>query len=218
MKTHLIYLNILLVLFSACKANLSTGKEQNPEPAQAYTATAIDEPFANVFKPLDGRWKGTFIVYEDTLGQRPENVQVRDVSWEMMKKLPLKISLKISVEQIYTSTSPYYQTVRIADTYTEADGSLKVVQSEGVNKVENGKLLCIVNKPDEQVIHKGSIPTDSTIVWERSEKNPLKIEYFYEEVTPRTYSIIGWGYYGDVDPNLSPPMWFSAVYERQEEK
>lgn len=173
-----------------------------------------DPNLARVFSPLDGTWKGTFIVFEDSTGQQKGESQPRITDPESLKNLPLKESVKIDVQQIYTSKSPYYQSVNIKDTYTDSNGNKQVVESEGYNKVEGSELICVVNKPDEQVIHQGSIPEDSVIVWERSLNNPTKIEYFYETVSENTYSILGWGYYGDDDPKLRPKTWFYAEYFR----
>ena len=124
------------------------------------------------------------------------------------------MSTQLEVEQIYKSTSPYLQEVSITDTYTDENGETKVVKSSGVNKVENGRLWCIVNKPDETIKHVGRTEGTNTIIWQRDIRSPLKIEYFKETVEPNTYSIIGWGYYGDDDPTKSPRTWFKSVYKR----
>ncbi|MEL6254923.1 MAG: hypothetical protein AAFR87_23150, partial [Bacteroidota bacterium] len=86
----------------------------------------------------------------------------------------------------------------------------------GYNKVEDTQILCVVNKPDEQVIHQGMVPADSTIIWGRDLRDPTKVEYFYEEIKANTYFIVGWGYYGEDDPELTPKTWFYAAYERVE--
>lgn len=193
------FLFLLLLCLIACEA-------QN----------AANKAFADVFKPLDGKWKGQFIVYRDSLGQREANSQPRDIDKAYLDKLPLIEELRIDVEQIYTSESPYYQRVQIKDTYKEANGTTQTVESTGFNEVKKGKLRCVVNKPDEKVVHKGSTKPENVIIWERSLKNPTKIEYFYETVDEQFYSIIGWGYYGNDDPKLSPKTWFYAKYKRVE--
>lgn len=170
---------------------------------------AQGQPYKNVFKGLDGKWEGTFYVYSDTRGQQKGNVQPKKISYELLQELPLKTDLTIAVTQIYKSENPFFQRVEITDRY---DG--KVVKSSGVNKVVDGKLLCIVDKPDEQVVHNGSTDGNQTIIWERDIREPLKIEYFRETVTPESYTIIGWGYYGEDDPELSPKTWFFGDYKR----
>ncbi|MBX2842242.1 MAG: hypothetical protein KTR26_10745 [Flammeovirgaceae bacterium] len=80
--------------------------------------------------------------------------------------------------------------------------------------MENGKLICVVNKLNEQVIHQGSLDGKHTIIWSRNLTNPLKIEYFRETVYADSYSIIGWGYYGNDNPKLSPKTWFRGQYKR----
>ena len=175
-----------------------------------------NEPFANAFKVLDGKWQGIFHIYEDSRGQQANETQPKEISLEHLKSLPLTETMTLEVEQHYQSTSPYYQTVKIIDTYTKEDGTKEVVKSSGVNKVEKGKLWCIVDKPDEQIVHSGEWDGKNTIIWQRNIKKPLKIEYFKETVEADTYSIIGWGYYGDDDPKKSPKMWFYAAYKRVE--
>jgi hypothetical protein len=100
----------------------------------------------------------------------------------------------------------------IIDTYTTKDGTIKKVKSTAINKVENGKLKCIVTKPKETVIHQGEYLGNNTIIWHRNIKDPLRIEYFKETVDSLYYKIIGWGYYGKDDPKLTPHTWFYGDY------
>ena len=118
----------------------------------------------------------------------------------------------VEVEQTYRSETPYFQRVLITDTYRDGSGQTQRVESRGVNKVQNGKLWCVVRKPDETVIHNGSLVNKNTIIWQRDLRNPLKIEYFRETVKQDEYSIIGWGYYGDDNPEKSPKYWFRASF------
>lgn len=177
------------------------------------TQCKSQEHYKDVFKPLDGTWKGTFEVLEDINGQKEGKAQPKNISEEFMNGLDLEKTFELDVKQIYVSTSPYYQTVVIEDTYLE-NGKEKTVISKGYNEVKNGELICVVNKPDEQVIHQGYTEGDKTIIWHRSIKEPLKVEFFRETVKANTYSIIGWGYYGNDDADLTPKTWFRAVYER----
>lgn len=62
------------------------------------------------------------------------------------------------------------------------------------------------------MIHDGEYLGNNTIVWQRSITNPLKIEYFKETVNDGHYKIIGWGYYGNDNPELTPRIWFYADY------
>ncbi|RMG24796.1 MAG: hypothetical protein D6730_12005 [Bacteroidetes bacterium] len=181
----------------------------------ACQAQQKQQALAHVFQPLDGRWKGVFTVYTDTLGQREAPVQPRELSLELLQSLPLKVSQRIEVEQVYTSETPFFQRVHITDTYLLPDGSRQVVESSGYNEVKRGKLICVVNKPDEKVVHQGSSLPGNVIVWERNLRSPTKIEYFYEQVDQQHYTIIGWGYYGQDNPNLSPRTWFYGQYTRQ---
>ncbi|NIR52390.1 hypothetical protein GWO43_04440 [candidate division KSB1 bacterium] len=202
----------LLVLLSTltCQeqveiGNISKAPEIGPE----------EKHFANVFKPLDGVWRGEFYIYRDQRGQTQERSQPTDLDSTLFQKLPLKLENKIRVEQTYVSKSPYFQEVRIKDMYVDESGQKQTVESYGVNKVQNGQLWCVVKKPNEKVIHRGRLEGEHTIVWQRNVCNPLRIEYFKETVKSEEYTIIGWGYYGKDDPELSPGFWFRGRYERE---
>lgn len=177
---------------------------------RAPKASPEDKKHADVFKPLDGTWKGRFKIYVDSRGQtsegRPETLDPK-----VWQAAPYKLDQAIDVKQVYVSESPYFQRVTITDTYKDG----KVATSKGINKVQGGKLYCIVKKPDDLVIHDGSTEGKDTIIWQRDRKEPLAIEYFKETVEKDEYSILGWGYYGDADPSLSPSYYFEAVYKRQ---
>ena len=181
------------------------------------TDTAINEQYRDVFKTLDGRWEGIFYVYEDERGQldNPDLVQPKNISKEQMDQLPLRVINEIQVVHIYESESPFYQKGKIIDTYANENGELITLESDAVNKVENGEMFCIVEKPDDHVVHTGSLDDDNFIIWQRDIRDPLKIEYFKEKAEGNIYSIIGWGYYGEDDPNKSPKIWFYGAYEKQ---
>ena len=206
MYLKLLLVNILILVLSACQSD----KQEQDE-------AALNAPFANVFQSLDGRWEGVFYVYEDTLGQRaePALVQTTELNKSLLESLPLKVNHSIEVVHIYESDSPYYQRGKIIDTYTEESGNIVTIESEAVNKVENGRLYCIVEKPDDYVVHHGSLDSENFIIWQRNIESPLKVEYFKEKAEGDTYSIIGWGYYGEDDPSLSPKTWFYGEYQRE---
>lgn len=67
------------------------------------------QEYKNVFKPLDGNWKGRFYVYADKRGQTKGAAQPNQIDDKYFKKLPLKEELAIEVEQTYISVSPYLQ-------------------------------------------------------------------------------------------------------------
>jgi len=198
---NLIPIVVILSWLLSCSSGQKTTIDDKPVNGQ---------DLVNVFKPLDGTWEGVFYVYSDENGQKNGKAQPKDIQLEALSDLSLKTELEINVTQVYVSDNPYFQTVQITDRY--ADG--RVVKSAGYNKVEDGKMLCVVNKPDEQVIHDGSTDGDDTIIWQRSELNPLKIEFFRETVTTDSYTIVGWGYYGNDDPKLTPRTWFLGDYKR----
>ena len=206
------YISVGLLLLVAGKSCKQAVQESQLSLEQA-AVQVVDEPFANVFKALDGDWEGEFIIYT-WQGELPDRLPDPGLlSSTYLKSLPIKEVNRIHVQQSYHSLSPYYQKVEIIDTYDEG-GVPRKVTSYGVNKIEDGKMWCIVQKPDELIIHSGSLQGEHTIVWERALDNPLKIEHFCETVFAQSYEIVGYGYYGDDDPKLGPRTWFHGNYQR----
>ena len=175
--------------------------------------TEADKQFENAYKLLDGKWKGQFKIYTDSKRKKKAAIDLKNISLKNLDKKGLTLNSTIEVEQIYTSETPYFQRVVITDFYPES--GQKVV-AKGVNKVQNGQLLCVVIKPDDTVIHDGYLENENTIIWQREETSPQKVEYFRETVDAQFYEIIGWGYYSNDDRSLSPPFWFYGKYERVE--
>ncbi|NJK83820.1 MAG: hypothetical protein HC912_08415 [Saprospiraceae bacterium] len=58
-----------------------------------------------------------------------------------------------------------------------------------------------MRKPEETIIHEGSLENEHTIIWQRDNKNPQKIEYFRETILEDVYEIIGYGYYEMITQN-----------------
>lgn len=197
---------LLFLFFVACNSQIAQQNNRLP-PVPVFD----NETYAGVFRPLDGNWEGKFMVYTDPRGQQIGVALPQAISYEQLQGLPLEVTTIIEVKQFYQSQTPYYQTVEIEDTYQDG----KTVRSTGYNKVEAGKLLCVVNKPDEQIIHEGLTDGEHTIIWQRDLRNPTKIEYFQETVKQDSYTIVGWGYYGNDDPSKSPRTWFYGEYKRQ---
>ncbi|MEM8908639.1 MAG: hypothetical protein AAGD05_12385 [Bacteroidota bacterium] len=135
-----------------------------------------------------------------------------DLSLGQLESYRLKTINSIQVRQEYSSESPYFQRVVISDYYPDTQ---KRVESKGVNKVQNGEMWCVVQKPDELIVHKGSLKDAQTIIWQSQQEAPQKIEYFQERVSEKYYEIIGYGYYDGDDTDLSPRLWFYGKYERQ---
>ncbi len=168
-----------------------------------------DSAYANVYQKLDGTWRGTFYIYRDTAPADRRESLLQNLDPDLLDRLPFFLSDSLIVTQEYDSKTPFFQTVRISDYYPDRD---ETVVSRGVNKIQNGKMWCVVRKPDETVIHQGELDGTNTIIWSRSEEDPLKVEYFREKVAEDTYEIIGYGYYGDADESKMPPFWFYAKY------
>ncbi|MDH7446188.1 hypothetical protein [Aquimarina sp. 2201CG14-23] len=173
--------------------------------------TENDQKYTDVFKILDGVWKGEFLIFEDEKQLSINKIDLKNISLSSLQKDGIKQVNSIQVQQTYTSKSPYFQTVSIIDYYP--DTGQKII-SNGVNKIQNGILWCVVKKPNETVIHEGSA-SGNTIIWQRKEQTPQKIEYFKETVSENFYEILGWGYYEGDNPELSPRLWFYAKYEKQ---
>ena len=171
-----------------------------------------DTQFADVYKVLDGTWKGKFLIYQDKALKAKENVELEDISLNSIQKAGYSLINSIDVTQVYKSESPYFQTVAITDFYPDSG---KTEVSKGVNKIQDGKMWCIVRKPNETVIHDGKTEGRNTIIWSRNESTPQRIEYFKETVSATSYEIVGWGYYEGDDPAKSPKLWFYAKYEKQ---
>lgn len=218
-------LGLLLSAFTACekvkgseKAPSKTEQVQDKKKAGDVAITDMktipkvspkDKKFANVFKLLDGTWKGEFKIYVHESGQTDAG-RPKKLTPEAWTKPPYKLQSKLNVMQVYKSESPYFQRVKVTDIY--ADG--RKVVAHGVNKVQDGKLYCVVKKPDDMVVHDGITEGKDTIIWSRNRAKPQSIEYFREKVTKSEYTIHGWGYYGGADPKKSPTHYFSAVYKR----
>lgn len=207
--THLLFVVSLVLIVGfviSCKSTTST---QELLPAPEFREA--DKPFANVYKLLDGEWNGDFIIYEDPTPQPLGKVDLKNLTLANVQAPHLKEVNRIKVNQVYTSESPYFQRVVITDYYPDSD---KTEVATGVNKVEKGKMWCIVNKPSETIIHEGSTEGPSTIIWQSNQQSPQKIEYFKETVGETEYEIIGYGYYTGDDATLTPRLWFYGKYER----
>ncbi len=210
-KTLLLILSTIL-FWMGCTPKVEINNITTPPPLQPE-----DEKYANVYQELDGRWRGQFKVFEDK-AIAPKNPNAyQPLTIDHIQKPSLRLSSTIQVEQLYVSETPYFQKVTIRDTYTDGQGEQRVVESNGVNKVQNGQLWCVVRKPDETVIHEGSTDGEHVLIWQRNEQNPQKIERFRETVQGDTYEIIGYGYYEGDDTTKTPKYWFYGRYERQEE-
>ena len=185
---------------------------QAPQSNESYTQQ--DSLLMNVFKPWDGRWKGKFYVYSDSFGQTNLNNKPAHLNIQTLDSMSLSQDLVIEVEQYYQSQNPFFQSVTIKDTYPGTGGEQRVEESKGYNQVKDGKISCMVNKPNEEVIHIGEKINSATLIWQRSLNDPLKKEYFREYIENDKYIIIGWGYYGADDTTRNPRTWFYGEYLR----
>ena len=150
-----------------------------------------------------------FLVKQDNNPvEKPSNLKNKAIKLKFIGAA--KTVNTINVTQIYTCENPYFQRVSITDFYPDTG---KTEQSKSVNKIQDGKMWCVVHKPTDTVIHEVSTPNKETIIWQ---SNTTKlIEYFHETITKDYYEIIGYGNYINDDTSLSPKLWFYGKYERQ---
>ncbi len=207
-KMKLFFLSsLLLFLASTC------GQKNTIDDLDFIPETSLlDKPYENVFKMLDGEWKGVFKIYEDKTLSDTARTDLESLNLDIILYSGLVLIDSISVHQKYSSESPYFQRVEITDYYPKTN--IKEV-SKGVNKIQDGKMYCIVKKPTETIIHQGKMRGKETIIWSSYKKIPLKREYFQETVTADSYEIIGYGYYDDDDEGQTPRLWFYGNYARQ---
>ncbi|PHN03092.1 hypothetical protein [Flavilitoribacter nigricans] len=169
-----------------------------------------DSVYKNVYQSLHGLWVGDFEIYLDESGAPRDEALLYQLTPSVLNRPELRSVDVIRVHQRYESLTPFFQRVDIEDTYRDG----RVVVSSGVNKVQDGKMWCVVHKPDETVIHEGSTKGPETIIWQRHETSPQKIEYFQETVSDNRYTIIGWGYYEGDDTSRMPRYWYHGLYRR----
>lgn len=179
----------VVIVLNACRSSVPVADiEQIPE------VTEVDRQYKGIYAKLDGTWQGTFTIYRASQEADPDDYRSAEKIKQYISDRQPAQTESISVTQQYESLTPYFQKVVITDRYRE-NGIKKTVVSEGVNKVQNGQLYCVVKKPSETVVHRGSIPEKNAIVWQRDLKNPVKKEFFYETVSGEVYEIYGWGIY-----------------------
>lgn len=203
---------VLGLTIAGCK---SDGTQAVPTVAiedidRAPVVTSADTVHKNVFAPLDGTWRGKFDIYTREGGQAEGPVRPTEFDPAAWKQPPYRLEQTIRVRQTYVSESPYFQRVTITDTLPDGN----VIESRGVNKVQNGRLYCVVKKPDDLVLHDGKTDGPGVLIWSRARTSPPAVEYFRETVHDDTYTIVGWGYYPGDDLSKAPHFFFDATYNR----
>lgn len=212
MKPH--YISFLIYtacfVFFACSSQVPVQSiEEIPKLSEA------DKKYADVYKALDGVWQGKFYIFESKNGQDTGIAKPMHFPGPKIEDKGLSLKTIIEVKQEYVSETPYFQRVTIRDTYADNNGKKSVIKSLGVNKIQDGKMYCVVIKPNETIIHTGDTEGKDTIIWQRNISSPLKVEYFVETVKGNTYTIKGWGYYGKDNLKLTPRIWFYGKYVKK---
>jgi hypothetical protein len=176
---------LAISFFAATPFDSKADTQTDTRACQVATQDKAGKPKrpVDVFAKFDGKWRGTFVVYDST-GEEQHRIQV---------------------EQEYATIDAHTQTVTIRDRM--ADG--KIITGRGANTARVGKdgalvLKCSVKKSNgERSVHDGRIVTGPTgrsqLVWYSRSKG--KTETFREWVEARekrtTYHIHGLGKYGD---------------------
>ena len=207
MKQYFPIFFLLFFIMWSCSSSKQTTADLSPPIFKTG-----DEIHKDVFKKLDGIWKGAFIIYEDDNPVDAAEVDLSRITLKDIEALDLKEINRIEVRQKYTSVNPYFQKVEIEDKDLNSGA---MIVSKGINKVENGKLVCVVQKPDEVIVHEGMVPEEGTIIWFSEQKKPLKKEYFVEKVDDEYYEIVGYGYYEGHDLDKTPQLYFYALYKKE---
>lgn len=200
------FLAIILLSCIACQQQVPVN-----DIVQIPVSSIADSVFVNVYNSLHGKWVGDLEVFrDDDRGPRNEEI-LYDLSPAFFNQPNLNSIQLVKVYQRFESQTPYFQKIDTQDHYLEND---KSVIGQGANKVQDGKMWRVIQKPDETIIFQGSLVEPGTIIWQRNEQNPQKIEYFRETVSGDRYTIMGWGYYEGDDISLMPHYWYYGLYYR----
>lgn len=174
-------------------------------------ASEADSAFNKVFSGLHGKWVGDIEVFRDDSGAARDEDILHDLTPSVFNRPKVNSVQMMRSYRRFESQTPYFQKADLQDVYLANNAS---VVSEGVNKVQDGKLWRVIHKPDETIIREGTMDGPETIIWQRNEQNPQKIEYFRETVSGDTYTVLGWGYYEGDDTSLMPRYWYYGFYKR----
>ena len=206
--------NLFLIFSFLIFSNLTCYRPAVSNIEEIPVVEERDKPFADVYRMLDGTWKGKFKIYEDSNPVPKNQMDLINLTLANVTRPELKLLDELEVTQNYQSETPYFQKVKIEDFYPKTG---KRESSIGVNKVQQGKMWCVVKKSNsnEPAIHVGTLRDKETIIWESMPGDKSKIEFFQETVSEDVYEIIGYGYYGDFNKDMTPKLWFYGKYERQ---
>ena len=202
-----------LVVLLACEASVVAVEDISKVP----TVTTADEAFADVFKPMEGKWVGELKFFED-LSPSERNMDILEhPSTGYLRTPSMKLQGRAKVERSYQSESPYFQRVQVKETYyDEADVTLETSEYEGVQKVQNGKLWAISKiAADSTVVLKGT-PIQDGFAWKRSALRPKMQEYFEARTKSNVHEILGFAYRKGDDRKKMPRYWYYERYERSE--
>ncbi len=205
----------IFVLGATCQEAEPVVQPRSAPKVVKMAGEGPSEKFRHVYNSLLGEWRGDFVIYESEIGQRPGR-QRRVIDQAFFDSLPLKEVNRIKVMHRYTGSDDFTVDAQIEDSWIDENGEEVLLKYPAQNYVKGNQLICRVEKPDETVVHTGTLDEENFIVWTRNVTNPLRREYFREKAEGDTYTIIGYGYYGDDDPSKSPKTWFKGVYHKMD--
>jgi len=116
---YLIYISLILCCLAVDCATRTTAQDMaEPEFVEA------DRQYADVFKSLDGSWKGTSTVYRKIGGQSKKNTLPTPLDKSYPESLELEIMNQIRVTQHYESSNALLSKGQINDEYQHGDERL----------------------------------------------------------------------------------------------
>ncbi len=216
-KSKFIFFLITSFIFFSCQNNPENDRTAAPAriPDAWETPPSIsseDEKLANIFKKLEGTWKGNFITIKDHDPLLKTSIDMDNLKLDYVTKPGLALINNMEVEQNFTSENPYFQKFTGYDFYPKEK---KTISSDGINKVENGKIFRTIKNPEGIKNFEGMVKNDSTLVWKFAVEGSQKMEYYQETISENFIEIIGYEY-TDLDRlDLAPLKWFYGKYKKE---
>lgn len=171
--------------------------------------SASDKTFADVFKKLEGKWKGNLIVIKDPDPLFGESIDLENLKLDYVTKPGLTLMNNEEVTQTFTSQSPYFQK---CDSYKYQPRNKKTEVETIVNKVQDGKLFRLTKKVGKPTVLEGTVRDATTIIWKNTPKGNEKTYYFQETVQDGFIELLGYEYGENERRDLGPTVWYYGKY------
>ena len=209
------------VILSCENSSTKNGKEERvignseikkPVEEKPYQISTADEKLANVFKKLDGTWKGNYVTIKDIDPILRTSIDLENLVLEYVTKPGLTLINNLEGEHVLSSKSPYLQEFSFYDFYPKEK---KTRVSTGANKVENGKIYRVIKNEKETITLNGTIKNDSTLTWSFQQDVPQRIEFYQETISDKFIEVIGYSY-DELDRlDLGPRKWYYGKFVRE---